>query len=275
MTHDDLRELTGAYALGALSDGDRRAFEAHLASCAECAREVRELGYVASGLAVAVAQVNPPAALRQRVLDAALHAAPPAPRVGPTTVGRLERATPPRASALPSWLAAAAAIAAVAVGLYAMTLRERIGRLEEQLREANARAEGVQHELQIAQSGGSSARQIATVLDAPDVRAIDLLGQKGAPTATGRCYYSPTRGMVFTASNLPAPTVGRQYQLWVIPKGSSTPVSAGMLNLEGGGLTMALVDSATARDVGTVAVTMEPAGGVPQPTSEPVLVATW
>ncbi len=207
----------------------------------------------------------------QRVLDAALHAAPPTPRFIP----RPETAAPPRASALPSWLAAAAAIAAVAFGLYALSLRERVGLLEEQLREANARAEGVQRELQIARSGGSNARQIAVVLDAPDVRTIDLVGQKGAPTATGRAYWSPSRGLVFTASNLPAPSVGRQYQLWVIPKGSNTPVSAGMLDLEGGGLTMTLVDSTTAAGVGTVAVTMEPAGGVPQPTTDPVLVGTW
>ena len=113
------------------------------------------------------------------------------------------------------------------------------------------------------------------MLDAPDVRTIDLLGQKGAPAATGRAYWSPTRGLVFTASNLPAPSVGRQYQLWVIPNDSKTAVSAGMLDLEGGGLTMALVDSSIASRVGTVAVTMEPAGGVPQPTSEPVLAGTW
>ena len=179
----------------------------------------------------------------------------------------LRSATPPapaRASALPSWLAAAAAIAAVALGLYSMTLRERVGRLEEQLRDATARAEGVERQLQIAQSSADRARQIADVLDAPDVRAIDLAGQKGAPSANGRAYWSLSRGLVFTAANLPAPAPGRQYQLWVIPRGAN-PVSAGMLDFNDG-RTVALVDPSTASRVGVVAVTLEPAGGVPQPT---------
>jgi anti-sigma-K factor RskA len=273
MTHDELRELTGGYALGALGEQERRAFEAHLATCVECAREVGEFATVANGLALAVPQVDPPAALRARVLNAVL--SEESARVDPMPFPQ-----PPvrvRPSALPVWLATAAALAAVALGLYSLNLRERISRLEEDLRLANARAAGVERELQVARAAvprTSNARQIATVLDAPDVRTIDLLGQKNAPAATGRVYWSPTRGLVFTASNLPAPSVGRQYQLWVIPLGGS-PVSAGMLDLEGGGLTMALVDSTIASRVGTVAVTLEPAGGVPQPTSDPVLAGTW
>jgi anti-sigma-K factor RskA len=268
MTHDELRELTGAYALGAVSDAERHALEAHLPTCGDCAREVRELAVVAGGLAVAVPQVDPPAALRARVLAAAVASEPA--RVHP-----LRSATPPapaRASVLPSWLAAAAAIAAVALGLYSMTLRERVGRLEEQLRDATARAEGVERQLQIAQSSAERARQIADVLDAPDVRAIDLAGQKGAPSANGRAYWSVSRGLVFTAANLPAPAAGRQYQLWVIPQ-DGTPVSAGMLDFNDG-RTVALVDPSTASRVGVVAVTLEPAGGVPQPTSEPILVGS-
>ena len=269
MTHDELRELAGGYALGVLTEQERRAFEAHLPTCVQCAREVGEFATVATGLALAVPQVDPPSALRARVLNSVLSAE--SERVDPTP---LPQPAPVRPSTLPAWLAAAAAIAAVALGLYSLNLRERISRLEEDLRLANARAAGVERELQIARAGRSNARQIATVLDAPDVRAIDLLGQKNAPSATGRAYWSPTRGLVFTASNLPAPTVGRQYQLWVIPQGG-IPVSAGMLDLEGGGLTMALVDSSIASRVGTVAVTMEPVGGVPQPTSDPVLAGTW
>jgi len=268
MTHDELRELTGAYALGALSDAERHALEAHLPTCGDCAREVRELAAVAGGLAFAVPQVDPPAALRDRVLSAAV--APESARVQP--IRSATGAPPVRASLLPSWLAAAAALAAVAIGLYAMTLRERVGRLEEQLREANARAEGVERQLNVAQSSADRARQIASVLDAPDVRAIDLAGQKGAPSANGRAFWSLSRGLVFTAANLPAPPAGRQYQLWVIPK-DSKPVSAGMLDFNDG-RTVALVDPSTASRGGSVAVTLEPAGGVPQPTSDPILVGS-
>ena len=39
-SHDEIRVLLGAYVLGGLSSVDRRAFEDHLATCAECREEL-------------------------------------------------------------------------------------------------------------------------------------------------------------------------------------------------------------------------------------------
>ncbi len=39
MTHDELRDLSGGYALGALSEDDRRAFAAHVATCPDARRK--------------------------------------------------------------------------------------------------------------------------------------------------------------------------------------------------------------------------------------------
>src|SRR5213592_2882071 len=64
----DLHMLTGAYALNALDDLERRAFEQHLAVCAECEREVRELRETAARLGSAVS-VEPPPEMRSAVLD--------------------------------------------------------------------------------------------------------------------------------------------------------------------------------------------------------------
>ena len=275
MTHDELRELTGGYALGALSDPERQALEAHLATCPECAQEVRELAGVASGLAVAVPQVDPPAALRDRVVRAAVRSSSGVrPIRGDAEMAAARPSLSPWSPWSP-WLAAAAALAAVAFGLYAVSLRERIGQLEAQLRQAIARAEGAERERQIANAASDRARQIVAVLDAPDLRTIGLAGQQGAPAAVGRAHWSPTRGLVFTASNLPSPTAGHQYQLWVIPNGEKTPVSAGMIDIEGSGVATALVDRGLASRLGTVAVTLEVAGGAPQPTTDPVLVGSW
>ena len=262
-THDELKELSGAYVLGALSDGERVEFERHLATCPECAAEVRELGTVASGLAVAVPQVDPPAALRARVLQAA---------GGGPARGAVVDPQVRRASTLPAWLALAASLAAVALGLYTFTLRARIDRLQAELRAATARAEGVERELRIARVSADRADQIARVLEAPDVRRIDLAGQATAPGAAGRAFWSPSQGLVFTANNLPRPAPGRQYQLWVIPAGSKTPVSAGLL--EGTGQTLTLVPPGTAAAIGAVAVSIEPAGGVLQPTGDIVLLGS-
>jgi len=263
-THDELRELTGAYVLGMLSQAERERFEVHLATCADCAREVEELGLVAAALPHAVPQQDPPRALRARVLQHAV-AEPQLQSMQPIRPKRRNMVT---------WLAAAASIAAVALGLYNMTLRQRIRDLEGRLRDASAQLAASQGNLQIATAALTRANQFAAVLQAPDVRQIPLAGQKAAPTAAGRAFWSPSRGLVFTASNLPPVSPGRQYQLWVIPPGGSTPISAGLLDLESGGIATVLVDPKTAASVGTVAVTVEPAGGVPQPTGDMVLAGT-
>jgi anti-sigma-K factor RskA len=77
--------------------------------------------------------------------------------------------------------------------------------------------------------------------------------------------------MVFTASNLPALPGGRTYQVWVVvPAG---PISAGLIEPDASGRALGVFR--TPPDIPTpvaVAVTIEPAGGVPAPTGERVLV---
>ena len=105
MTHDELRSLTGGYALGALSEAERRELEAHLPTCADCAREVSELRDAAGGLAYAVPQHDPPAHLRDRVLRAAVA----------SSQGTVVEMPPrPARPMLPTWFAVAASVAACA-----------------------------------------------------------------------------------------------------------------------------------------------------------------
>ncbi len=169
MTHDELHELTGGYVLGALSDAERQAFEAHLATCAVCAAEVKALRGVAHSLAYAVPQRDLPPALRERVLHAAVADGRAGARVADFTP--VIKATPAR-SMLPSWLAIAASIAAVALGLYAMTLRQRIEALQDRLREATVRAEDLSRQAQVAHAVADQAKEASAVLAASDVPTL-------------------------------------------------------------------------------------------------------
>ncbi|NEC38751.1 zf-HC2 domain-containing protein, partial [Streptomyces rubrogriseus] len=67
MRTEDLHSLTGAYALHALSDDERAAFERHLAGCVTCEQEAREFAAATARLGLA-ATVAPAPALRDRVL---------------------------------------------------------------------------------------------------------------------------------------------------------------------------------------------------------------
>jgi anti-sigma-K factor RskA len=108
---DDLHDLTAAYALDALDQRERAAYEQHLATCERCRDELGELQGVAASLAVAADGPAPPPALRGRILDAA----------------RAERSNvvPLRPRwAVPSAVAAAvAACAAIALGVWSVSLR--------------------------------------------------------------------------------------------------------------------------------------------------------
>src|SRR5579871_1305450 len=68
---DRAHDLTAAYALDALDPEEREAFEAHLAQCERCRDEVAELSSAASSRAFGLEPVEPPPALRGRILDAA------------------------------------------------------------------------------------------------------------------------------------------------------------------------------------------------------------
>ena len=249
--HAQLGDQAAPYVLGALPPAERQAFEAHLAGCVTCAAEVRSLAPVAAALA---------------------HLAPPAEPAAPVRA-RLLAALSKRSSSYVSWLAAAASVAlAVALGGYAAQLRGRVTGLEARRREATVRAEAGERQVADAQRIAFEAQSVAAVLAAPDLARIDLAGQPAAPGASARAFWSRSRGLVFTASNLPAPPPGRAYQLWVLTA-RPAPISAGMLKPDTSGRVNARFETPAdlPRPV-AMAVTLEPEGGVPAPTGDKYLV---
>ena len=111
------------------------------------------------------------------------------------------------------------------------------------------------------------------VLTAPDVARVDLSGQPAAPAASARAYWSRSRGMVFTGTNLPQLPAGRTYQVWVVT--DQAPISAGFLRPDPqGGVSGTFATPPDIPQPTAVAVTLEPEGGVPAPTGDRYLVGT-
>ncbi len=69
MTCEEFDELSGAYALEAVTPPERKAAQVHLAECPDCMHRLQELRVVVDALAYFTPQVNPPASLKDRVLD--------------------------------------------------------------------------------------------------------------------------------------------------------------------------------------------------------------
>ena len=230
--HGDVKAQAAPYVLGGLEPDEKDAFEAHLATCAECTAEVQSLRRTTDALAYAVPQRAPPPELRERVLGAFEQSQSP-----------VAAARPVRSHSRNWWPLAASLVLVAAVGAYAVRLQMRVGDLQSSV----------------------------AVVAAPDLVRIDLAGQPTAPASSGRALWSRAHGMVFATSNLPAAPAGKVYQVWVVTAGA--PISAGLVvpDPAGGGMTYFYtppdIPAPTA-----VAVTLEPAGGVPAPTGEFYLV---
>lgn len=247
---DDLHTLTGAYALDALDDDERHRFEAHLATCDTCTREVADLQDVTLRLSDTT-QVAPPAGLRERILLAA-STTPQPQETSPSEVVVLDsrrRSTPRWAQQL---TAAAAAVLAVAVAGLTYT----VANLTEDLAEIESANAEVQR----------TASQLSDLLAAPDVA---LSTAEGVDGATGRVVASALRGeAALIADDLPSTPSGRTYQLWLIDEGG--PSSAGLAAPDVDGRVTRLLAGDIA-DAAVIAITIEPEGGSEQPTSDPIL----
>jgi len=256
MEHAELA-LAPAYALGALDEDERAAFEAHLATCAACAAEVRAHAEVAALLPYALEHEAPPASLRDRVLAVAQPTAGTRGADVRSIASAQGGRAAPRARAWPGWLAAAAAL------LLAAGLGLRLG----DERRARALAEGA-----LATERATLAQRdalLATVL-APEVRTARLTATGQGPDV--RVIWNRREGVVvLTAQALAPAPAGRTYQLWGIPTGGK-PQSLGVFDADSSGHARAVLRVPPNAAMDVAAITVEPAGGSPGPTTTPVLV---
>lgn len=257
-SHDEFAAAAAAYAIDALDRDEQRAFEAHLSTCAPCQADVADYRRVAGGLGLAVEPIKPSPDLKARVLASAMRQNRPARAVLPT-------------SATPWWLLAAAAMAFLATGLYAWSLRVQLAAVRDTAAAATNEARTARAELADIRLESARVARTLAVMGSPDVVRVEMAGKETAASATGRAYWSRSRGLVFNADRLPALPAGRVYQLWVL---APTPVSVGVLTVAADGtatLTAAL--AAGLPPVAAVAVTSEPGpAGSASPTMPILLV---
>jgi anti-sigma-K factor RskA len=238
MTTADIHALTGAYALDAVSGAEREAFERHLSECESCAQEVRELRETATRLALAAAE-DPPPELKARVLDEIKVVRQEPPQTIVTPLRRRDRGT--LALRLTGMAAAVLLVAAVALGVLVV-------RQNDQLDQAR-----------------TQAAEMSEILRAGDARLVtEDTGESGRMViAMSR---SQNRMLVLT-DGLSNPPPGHDFQVWT--GHGEEMISAGFLNPENGEALLEISDFGNADAVG---VTVEPDGGSPAPTTDPVML---
>ncbi|QHT57341.1 hypothetical protein GXP71_15515 [Cellulomonas sp. H30R-01] len=278
--HDDVRALLGAYALDAVDDDERRAVEALVAADPDAARELADLRAVAARLGAAV-DAEPPAAARAAVLAAIASTPQDAPGSTARTTGDVPPATlTPGASAAAPEAVATPTVAATPVVPTSDVPPSAVPTVSERPlpRRGPARWYALAAAVAIgaAVPGALLVQQVAHTrqVQAEQQQVADLLTDPSAvlvhqDVADGgdvTAILTDTRA-VFTAENLPAPEDGRVYQLWVVREGQ--PLSAGVMTSDDGTVRQFADDFAPGD---ALAVTVEPAGGSAQPTSDPIVV---
>lgn len=253
---EKLQELAAAYALGALEPAEAKAFEALLATSPEAQREVAEYREVGALLALGSGTVAPSPDLRARLLQRA--------------VSQKEARLAPRrsGSGWAPWVAFAAALTAVVgLGLSWQGLRRQVA-------EREATIVALQDSL-AAGAAKLAAReeQLNTLLD-PNV-SLTRMGTPGTPEPVVQLFWNRRSNlMVAHAFQLKPAGSRRAYQLWFIPK-NGKPIPSVTFNSEPSGHALVRQIAVPADiELAAAALTEEPEGGSPQPTTTPFLVAT-
>ncbi|MGH3085938.1 MAG: anti-sigma factor [Rubrobacteraceae bacterium] len=253
MSHERFDELKDAYALGALPEDELRDFEAYLAAHPERRAEVEEHASIASLLAVSPADQAPPKRLRRNVM-----AMVKAESRGRRAERRAERRTSYWRSSLEglrglfSPRVALGAAAVVVAGLLSWNVF-----LQSEIRDLSGRNGELQAQIEEVRSGQSDG-QIFAMHGQREMRdsEVEILAFEGERA-------------VLVGENMPAIPEGRTLQIWVIDDEGAKP--SGLFQPNGD--PVAAVVRNPLKGANTIAVTIEPAGGSPQPTTDPMLTA--
>jgi hypothetical protein len=236
--HAELREMLGLHALDALGAHDAALLRDHLAACESCRAEVAALRETAAELAHATLPVEPSREVTRRILNVA--------RVSLVTRSPARR--PRRFLPAATGIAAAAVIAVMAVSQ--LSLYRRLDRADHML---------------------SQGRALLDFLASPDVTTVPLVATELAPRARAVVAYSRRSGRVMLlAFALPAPPAGEAYQLWRIAAGVR-PGFVFSTDVRGG----TFLDtrwSPEPDETPLFGITLEPSGGVPEPTGRLLLL---
>jgi len=255
-SHNDFETLCSGYVLGALSKEEEKVFEEMLENATPEQRQLYDdLQSVRDDLAYSVEQVSPSPDLEDRIIDSISDSEH-------SPVGRRAK----KDNIIPMWAykAAAAILLIGTLGLAYFTLD-----LTETVDQQQAVITELQDELE-------RQDQLLNVLAAREVKLVIMGGLDPSPDGFGKILWdTENRQAVLQLANLPAPPDDKDYQLWLI-KDDQNPIPSGVFSFDQPSTDLFFrvehIQEDPSPTANTFAVTLEPKGGMPQPTGDMFLL---
>ena len=205
MNCEEFEELSGAYALNAVTPAERQEARAHLAQCPTCTARLKELRSVVTLLPLSVTQVTPSAALKARIMGT-IEQERKASLEAQAIPQRLKR---PRR---PGW--GMRLLAAAAVLMFAL-----LGGM-------------AAWNISLANQTSTLQNQVS-LLQSERAATYPIVGDQSAQGATGNLIYLPQQHLtVITIHGLPQLKGTQVYQGWLIQ--GKQPMSIGLLSIQNG-----------------------------------------
>jgi len=259
--NEKIEELFTFYALGAVTDDERKQVEDYVASDPEARLRLEEMIRTASALPYTSEPQEPPPALKRTLMD----------RVN---ADAQKRFAPPPASQESGWsrfmnsfrvgqlfpqvVAVLSLFIALAVGAWGISMRNELVRLQEQTA--------------LLQKEIAAQRVVLAQLASPNSQAFLISGTDHQPQAHGRLLAdSQTGSAVLVVSGLNQLEAGKTYEFWLIQ--GDNPVAAGLFEVNQEGRAVLQVSQAVMPEsYDAIGVSIEPEAGSVQPTGDIVML---
>jgi anti-sigma-K factor RskA len=269
---ETMQERAAAYAIGALDENETKAFEVALRIDPELRALVRELRSVTEALAGTAPALEPPAAVKARLLLEIDERRPSGVKRGQD----LPIGAPPVAAGRP-WIpwAVAAAMAVVSLAFYwqSASLRSQLSAQAGHINELMASAE-------LAHAESADLRQTVAKLRESNrlasfrISLLDSLLAAAPKTIAVSVWDNERQDGVFIVRNLKPLPSDKDYQLWIIDPKYPSPVDAGVFQVDAkGNVHQDFRAKLPIQSANQFAVTIEQKGGAAVPNTKEMVLA--
>jgi anti-sigma-K factor RskA len=273
--NEHFEELCSGYVLNALDEDEHAEFEEMLEDATdEQLRLFQALWSTANQLAFTVEANEPSEAVKERILDQIQDASEPDSSTTPvTSIEEESTETQKDEDRSFNWpaFAAAASFALLIVSLsllfYSFNLSSEIDQKETVITDQETRITELTNELE-------QKEEMLAILESREVDMVLMSGLEVNPDGYGKVIWdSEKQQALLQVANLPPVPTDKDYQLWLIR--DNKPVSAGVFAVNDNSDNFFKIEEMAQADeqsANAFAITMEPKGGVPQPTGDMYLL---